>query len=143
MSVSVMNAEDTVAINGNNGSYSFTMPKGNVYVWIYFEYNPPQDKLMYSISYDSLGSGSMTMVNLDCPDKAPAGEAVTFTATIQPEYAFEYKISHINVEFSSGDSYIEDLQGNNGTYTFAMPDTATMEIEGYINLMFYIIPIDM
>ncbi len=62
---------------------------------------------------------------------------------VKPEFASEYKISGINVNLGSGESYIEDLRGNNGTYTFTMPDTATMEIDGYITLMFYIIPIDM
>lgn len=143
MKLTIANAEDNVAINGNNGSYSFIIPKGNVTVWIYFEYTPPQDITMYSISYDSLGWAGMSVVNLNCPGKAAAGEKVTFTATVKPEFASEYKISGINVNLGSGESYIEDLRGNNGTYTFTMPDTATMEIDGYITLMFYIIPIDM
>lgn len=143
MRANVVNSDDDVLVNGSNGSYYFTMPQGNVYVWVYFKYSAPQNKTMYSIAYDSLGWASMDAVNLSCPGKAAAGETVTFTATIKPEYAAEYKISGINVEFSSGNSYIEDIQGNNGTYTFTMPDNATMEIEEYINLMFYIIPIDM
>lgn len=143
MRVSVMNSYDDVLVNGSNGSYYLTMPQGNVYVWVYFKYTAPQNKSMYSIGYDSLGWASMDVVNLSCPGKAEAGETVTFTAIVKPEYASEYKISGINVEFSSGDLYIEDIQGNNGTYTFTMPDTATMEVEEYINLKFYIIPIDM
>ena len=98
---------------------------------------------MYGIGYDSLGWAGLSVVNLNCPAKAAAGESVTFTATVKPEYASEYKISGINVEFSSGEAYIEDLQGNNGTYNFTMPDTELLEADGYITLMFYIIPIDM
>ncbi len=146
MRISVMNAADNVVIDGANGSYWFTMPKGNVYVWIYFDYHAPENKTMYSIGYDSLGWAGMGVVNLNCVDKAAAGETVTFTATIKSEYTSEYKISRIVVQLGSGEDYIEDLQGKNGTYTFTMPDTATMEDEineGYINLMFYIIPVDM
>lgn len=104
---------------------------------------PSDDKITYAIDYDSLGWASTAALNLNCPGKAVAGEEVTFTATLKPEFANEYKISGINVNLSSGEAYIEDLQVNNGTYTFTMPDTATMEIERYITLMFYIIPVDM
>ncbi len=143
MRIRVMNSADNVTITENNGVYSFTMPQGNVYVWVDFEYNAPPDKVMYGIGYDSLGWAGLSVVNLNCPAKAAAGESVTFTATVKPEYASEYKISGINVEFSSGEAYIEDLQGNNGTYNFTMPDTELLEADGYITLMFYIIPIDM
>lgn len=100
----------------------------------------------YEIDYDSLGWASMTVVDFNCPAKAAAGETVTFTATVKPEYATEYRISHIVVRYGSGEDYIDDLQGNNGTYIFTMPDASTIEKEesgGYMSLMFYIIPIDM
>lgn len=144
MRISVMNSDETVEITESDGCYSFTMPQGNVYVWIYFEYTPPQDVTVYSLEYDSLGWASMEVINLDCPDKAAAGESVTFTATVKSEYTSEYKISRIVAQFGSGEDYIGDLQGNNGTYTFTMPDAATLEAnEGYLTLMFYIIPVDM
>lgn len=106
-------------------------------------YTPTTKK--YSISYDCLGWASMEAISLNCPSKAAAGEELTFKATVKPEYAAEYKISRIVVRLGSGEEYIEDLQGNNGTYTFTMPDTETMENEineSYITLMFYIIPVD-
>lgn len=146
MRISVMNSTEIVIIAENNGSYSFTMPQGNVFVWIYFEYNSPDETVTYRIGYDSLGWADMSVVNLQCPDRAAAGEAVTFTATVKPEFASEYKLSGIDIHYGSGETYKEDLQGNNGTYTFTMPDTATMEDEineGYITLMFYIVPVDM
>ena len=88
----------------------------------------------------------MSVVNLNCPDRAAAGETVTFTANVKSEYVSEYKISRICVNLGSGEEYIGELQSVNGVYTFTMPDTATMEDEineGYLTLMFYIIPIDM
>lgn len=146
MRISVMNSDDNVVIINDNGLYSFTMPKGNVYVWIYFEYYSPDETVTYRVEYDSLGWAGMSVVNLQCPDRAAAGEVVTFTANVKPEYASEYKISGIDIHYGSGEDYIEDLRGNNGVYTFTMPDAATMEDEineGYVTLMFYIIPIDM
>lgn len=126
-----------------NGSYQFTMPTCNVDIRIDLEYTAVTDEPTYSLEYDSLGWASMEIVNMNCPDRAAAGETVTFTANIKPESAGEYKISGITVEFSSGESYIEDLQPVNGIYTFTMPDAATMEANGYLTLLFYIIPIDM
>ena len=128
-----------------NGSYEFTMPKCNVDVRIDLEYTAVTDTPTYRIECDSLGWAGMSVVNLNCPDRAAAGETVTFTATVKPEYASEYRISHIAVNLGSGEEY-DDLDVTNGVYTFVMPDAATMgeEVnEGYITLMFYIIPIDM
>lgn len=145
-SVDLTNSNDIVEIHGGNGSYSFTMPQGNVRVWIYVEYTSPDNTKRYSIEYDSLGWASMDVVNLVCQDKAAAGEKVTFTSTIKSEYAGEYRISSINVELGPGENYIEDLQGSNGSYTFTMPDTETMEDEineGYMILKFYIVSIEM
>lgn len=144
--IEVINSSESVEIIQTDESYSFTTPQGNVYVWIYFEYNAPPEKILYRIGYDVLGSASGEAINLDCPSKAAADEAVTFTATIKPEYASEYKISRIAVQLGSGEEYIGELQGDNGTYTFTMPNEATMEAEineGYITLMLYIIPLDM
>ncbi len=126
-----------------NGGYQFTMPTCNVDIRIDLEYTAVTDEPTYSLECDSLGWAGMSIVNLNCPDRAAAGETVTFTANIKPGNAGEYKISSITVEFSSGESYIEDLQPVNGIYTFTMPDSATMEANGYLTLLFYIIPIDM
>lgn len=130
--------------NGNN-SYSFTMPSAKVTVRIYIEYHDPQGKITYPIGYETLGWADMEVVNFSCPDQAAAGETVTFTAKIKPEYADEYYISRIAVILGSSEEYIGTLQSSNGTYSFVMPDSDTMEDEadGYIYLLFYIIPIDM
>ena len=130
-----------------NGAYQFVMPTCNVDVRIDLEYVAPTPEVpQYGIECDSLGWASMAVVNMNCPDRAAADETVTFTANVKSEYASEYRISSITVQFGSGDAYIEDLQPVNGVYTFTMPDAATMgeEVnEGYITLLFYIIPIDM
>ncbi len=97
----------------------------------------------YDIDIDSLGWASMDVINLNCPYKAAANETVTFTATVKPEYVNEFKISGIDVNYSSGDEYLQDIRNDNGTYTFTMPDVSDMEVDGYITLMFYIIPVDM
>lgn len=148
MSTTVWNSSEIVAIQDNGDyTYSFTMPKGNMIVWVYFQYTPEDPYItLYNIGYDSLGWASMSVVNLSCPDKAAANETVTFTATIKPEYADQYYISGITVQLGSGATYIQDLKPKNGTYTFNMPDSATMEDdinEGYVTLLFYILPIDM
>lgn len=78
MRADVIRSDAIVAIKDNGGnSYSFTMPKGDVTVWIYIEYQAPQDKTLYSIGYDSLGWAGIEVVNFICPDKAVAGETVT------------------------------------------------------------------
>ena len=146
ISTEVWNSGAIVEIKDNgNYSYSFTMPKGNITVWIYFEYTPDeQSKTLYSIEYATALVG-ISVVNLSCQSKATASEVVKFTATIKPEYADQYKISHIVVQLGSGEKYV-DLESNNGIYTFTMPDAATMEAEeneGLVTLMLYIVPIDM
>lgn len=145
--LSVLNSAETPELTETDGKYSFVMPQGNVYVWVYVSYTPEiLEQAQYMIEYDTLGWGSGITLDISCPSHAGAGETVTFTASIKSEYATELKISRIVVQLGSGEDYIEDLQGNNGSYTFTMPDTETMEEEvneGYITLMFYIIPIDM
>ncbi len=130
-----------------NGCYQFTMPTSNVDIRIDLKYISSNPEVpQFRIEYDSLGWASMSVVNLNCPDRAAAGETVTFTANVKSEYVSEYKISRICVNLGSGEEYIGELQSVNGVYTFTMPDTATMEDEineGYLTLMFYIIPIDM
>lgn len=140
---SVMGAGKNPTIIVANGGYQFEMPATGIDIFINLEYIGSTTATLYEIWVDSLGWASLDVVNLTCPDRAAAGEKVTFSASVKSEYRSEYKISGINVEFSSGDSYIEDLQPVNGVYTFIMPDAADMEEERYINLMFYIIPIDM
>jgi len=128
-----------------NGGYQFTMPNCNVDIRIDLKYTAVTDEPTYRLEYDSLGWASMSVVNLNCPDRAAAGESVTFTARIKTAYASEYEITHIVVQLGSGEAYIEDLQGNNGSYTFTMPDAATMDAEvneGYVTLMFYIMPVN-
>lgn len=129
-----------------NGAYQFVMPTCNVDVRIDLKYTAVTPEPTYRLECDSLGWASMSVVDMNCPDRAAANETVTFIANIKPGYVSEYKISSITVQLGSGEAYIEDLQPQNGVYTFTMPDAATMgeEVnEGYITLMFYIIPIDM
>ena len=143
VSISVLNSSEIVEVKKEGGTYSFTMPQGNVYVWVYFEYTPVEDKTYYAIDYDSLGSGSISMLEISCPDRAEAGANVTFTANLKDEYANEYKILRIAVQLGSGEDYIEELEGD-GEYIFIMPDEQTLEEnDGYVTLMFYIVGIDM
>ena len=142
----LMSSATVVVKDNGKNSYSFTMPSADVIVRIYIEYHDPQGKTTYPIGYETLGWAGMEVVNFSCPDQAAAGETVTLTAKIKPEYAEEYYISRIAVILGSSEEYIDDLQSSNGTYSFVMPDTATMEAdinEGYIYLLFYIMPIDM
>ena len=106
---------------------------------------PDRDVTLYSISYDSLGRAGMEVVNFNCQDKAEAEEAVTFTASIKPEYVNQYRISGIDVYYGSGEEYIGNLTPDGDTYSFVMPDAATMEKEeneGYVYLLFYIMFVD-
>lgn len=141
---SVIGAGTNPTIIVANGGYQFVMPSTGIDIIINLKYiGSTTTATLYEIWVDSLGWAGLDIVNLTCPDRAAAGEKVTFAASVKSEYRAEYKISSITVEFSSGNAYIEDLQPVNGVYTFIMPDEAAMEEEGYINLMFYIIPIDM
>lgn len=129
-----------------NGAFQFVMPTCNVDVRIDLKYTAVTPEPTYRLECDSLGWAGMSVVDLNCPDRAAANETVTFVANIKPGYVSEYKISSITVQLGSGEAYIEDLQPVNGVYTFTMPDAATMDEEvneGYFTLMFYIIPIDM
>lgn len=127
-SVDLTNSNDIVEIRGSNGSYSFTMPQGKVHVWIYVEYTPPQDKVMYDIEFDTLGEGSVADISIICPDKAAEGDNVTFTVTLNDR---ELVISHIVVEsMETGEEYL-DLDGGEGTFSFIMPDYS-------VTILFYL-----
>lgn len=129
-----------------NGAYQFVMPTCNVDIRIDLKYTAVTPEPTYRVEFDSLGWAGMSVVDLNCPDRAAANETISFIANIKPGYVSEYKISHVVVQLGSGEAYIDDLVSVNGVYTFTMPDAATMgeEVnEGYITLMFYIIPIDM
>lgn len=133
-------------IIATGNGYQFVMPTSNVDIRIDLKYTAPTlEAKQYRIECDSLGWASMSVVNMNCSDRAAASESVTFTANVKSEYAAEYRISKICVNLGSGEEYIDELQENDGSYTFDMPDNATMEDEtngGYITLMFYIVPID-
>ncbi len=135
MRISVMNSTEIVEITDTNGVYSFTMPQGNVYVWIYFEYTPPQDKTMYAIEYDTLGNGSVLSIDLDCPDKAAAGETVTFTVKLKDlsDVFDDYYPVEITHDMETGEE-ISDLGAGEGSFTFTMPETP-------VTIMFYLMRI--
>ena len=139
MRISVMNSTEIVEITDTNGVYSFTMPQGNVYVWIYFEYTPPQDKTMYAIEYDTLGNGSVLSIDLDCPDKAAAGETVTFTVKLKDlsdvfDDYYPVEITHIVLNDMETGEEISDLGAGEGSFTFTMPETP-------VTIMFYLMRI--
>lgn len=135
----------TVELKRDGNKFSFTMPEANIFVFIDVQFTSDRDVTLYSISYDSLGRAGMGVVDLKCQDKAEAEEAVTFTASIKPEYATQYRISSIAVYYGSGEEYIGDLTPDGDAYSFVMPDAATMEQEeneGYVYLLFYIMFVD-
>lgn len=139
MRISVMNSNETVAISANNSEYSFTMPQGNVYVWIYFEYHAPENKTLYAIEYDTLGNGSVLSIDLKCPDKAAAGETVTFTVTLVDlsnvfDDYYPVEITHIVLQSWETDEDDIDLGEGEGTFTFTMP-------ENPVTIMFYLMRI--
>lgn len=123
--ISVMNADDTVTVTENNGVYSFIMPQGNIYVWIYFEYTASSDKVTYGIEYDTLGSGSNDSINFECVSRAVAGDTVTFTVTLKEPL----EITRIVLNSMESGEEIRDLGTGEGTFTFTMPEeTVTVMI---------------
>ena len=91
----------------------------------------------FLIGYDTLGWGSFSSLDIECPKSAKPGENVTVTASIVAELASEYKISRVSLDSTdTGDEIEENLTANGNTYTFVMP-------EEDVTLVFYIIPIDM
>lgn len=103
--------------------------------------NPSVPGSEYEIFLDSLGSGGLEMLDIDCPGKAAAGEKVTFTVTVRAEFADLYFVSGVSVFFGSGEEYITDLQRLGGDYSFVMPDKTLMDKEenqGCVCIMIYI-----
>lgn len=129
MRTSVMNSTETPEIQEADGVYTFTMPQGNVYVRIYFSYTPEvAETEKYRIEYDTLGSGSVLSVDVDCPSYAVAGETVTFTLTlVDLSDVFEdYKplsITNIVLQYQdTGEDFYGFSQSGEGSYTFVMPE---------------------
>lgn len=86
--------------------------------------NTPGDTQgQYSISYDTLGNGSVLSVNFNCRASANAGDKVEFTVGLTSEGA-GLEITNIRVE-PEDDSQIEEFEPNysNGVYSFDMPNT--------------------
>ena len=91
----------------------------------------------FLIGYDTLGWGSFSSLDIECPKSAKPGENVTVTATIVTGLAEQYKISRVSlVSTDTGEEIEENLTTNGNTYTFIMP-------EEEVTIMFYIVPIDM
>ena len=102
---------------------------------VFTEYADGAESLL--IGYDTLGWGSFSSLDIECPKSAKPGENVTVTASIVAELASEYKISRVSLDSTdTGDEIEENLTANGNTYTFVMP-------EEDVTLVFYIIPIDM
>ena len=102
---------------------------------VFTEYADGAESLL--IGYDTLGWGSFSSLDIECPKSAKPGENVTVTASIVAELASEYKISRVSLASTdTGDEIEENLTANGNTYTFVMP-------EEDVTLVFYIIPIDM
>ena len=102
---------------------------------VFTEYADGAESLL--IGYDTLGWGSFSSLDIECPKSAKPGDNVTVTASIVAELASEYKISRVSLDSTdTGDEIEENLTANGNTYTFVMP-------EEDVTLVFYIIPIDM
>ena len=134
VSISSHMVSDDMPVQYSNGVYSFTMPEGDITISINLEYSIEDT---YSISYDMLGWGSFSSLDIDAPAYAAAGENVSFTASIIASQAADYKISRVSiVSADSGEDIYGELTANGNTYTFVMPEEEVV-------IMVYIIPIDM
>lgn len=111
-----------IVLNGDNpkvtnigGSYSFTMPNGNVTIMINLEYSE-----QYSIEYSVLGNGSENSVNVDCPSHAAAGTTVTFTLTLLDDSLEITNIVLYALETDEEFYYFDNI--GEGEFSFIMPD---------------------
>ena len=96
------------------------------------------DKILYDIGYEVHGSLSDIYVSTDLPKQASAGETVTFEMDIEdPEVAKEYIITSVAVRLPSGEFYIDNLQPNDGVYSFIMPDLKAMYEDWYVTVLIY------
>lgn len=96
------------------------------------------DKILYDIGYEVHGSLSDIYVSTDLPKQASAGETVTFEVDIEdPEVAKEHIITSVAVRLPSGEFYIDNLQPNDGVYSFIMPDLKAMYEDWYVTVLIY------
>jgi len=134
INANIMNSDDILTITQTDEGYTFVMPQGNVYVWIYFEW--ADDGEYYAIEYDTLGSGSVLSVDVNSPDKAQAGDTVTFTVSLVDlsEKYDDYKpleITAIRLQAMESGTEISYIGSGEGTFTFTMPEYA-------VTIMFYL-----
>jgi hypothetical protein len=139
MRISVMNSTEDVKITDTNGAYSFIMPQGNTYVWITLQYSPSVPEItQYSIEYDTLGSGSVLSINMNCPAHAAEGDRVTFTISLKDlsdEYDDYTPLEITNIVLQDSDGEDHEIGSGEGTFSFTMP-------EGNVTIMVYLMPAD-
>jgi len=131
---SIMNSDDDLSITQTDNGYTFVMPQGNVYIWISFEW--VEEGTFYRIEYDTLGSGSVLSIDVDCPEKAKAGDTVTFTVSLV-DLSEEYddyeplEITAIRLQALESGVEISEIGSGEGTFSFAMPEYG-------VTIMFYL-----
>lgn len=119
----------------DDGTYTFVMPSQDVIVMVYVI---PADS--YKIVYDTLGSGSVDSVELDCPVSAKEGETVNFTISL-PDLSDIYddyvplKVVNVILQNANTGDDLETLTPDGNAYSFEMPNFD-------VQLMIYLMPED-
>ncbi len=125
-------------ISAGEHAYTFVMPESPISLRI--QADLIVSETYYTIEYDTLGSGSVLSVDVDCPSRARAGDTVTFTVAMADlsdvfeDYDPTLEITGIEVRIRSGESEGEDFRlslRSDGEYSFTMP-------HGDITIMFYL-----
>jgi hypothetical protein len=92
----------------------------------------------YSIEYDTLGSGSVLSINMNCPAHAAEGDRVTFTISLKDlsdEYDDYTPLEITNIVLQDSDGEDHEIGSGEGTFSFTMP-------EGNVTIMVYLMPAD-
>lgn len=85
--------------------------------------DPPDDQPIYTIEFDTLGSGSVENIDVECVKEAKGGERVDFTVflvDLSAVYDDYVPLKITRIVFDNGENEIEIGSGE-GSFSFIMP----------------------
>lgn len=126
-----------IAVSGDSGSsnyyntFTFTMPEGNAEIVVTIKAIVVSE--YRSISYDTLGSGSVDSVNVYCADVAKPGDYIM--VSIYPAMG-EEDLEIVRVVLTNADTgdELQELEQFNEFFDFTMPDCDVV-------IMIYLMPV--
>lgn len=127
-----------IAVSGDSGSsnyyntFTFTMPEGNAEIVVTIKAIVVSE--YSSISFDTLGSGSVDSINVYCADVAKPGDYVMASIYLAWDEEETLEITRVVLTNADTGDELQELEQFNEFFDFTMPDCDVV-------IMVYLMPI--